>query len=150
MFRPRRCLRRVHRGRHTLQLLREAPMKRRAMLCSSRIISPTSRLQEICVNAKGKSDHHVESEPKPIPLALSATGELCSFQAAKAAALSIVDTEQGEVGAIQVARKGDYQFAIRFVASFLDRRYCEEVGLRYDNEPGIVQLAEKVRAFRHP
>ena len=81
---------------------------------------------------------------------MSATGELCSFQAAKATVLTIVDTEQGEASATHVAKKGDEQFAIRFVASFLDRIYSEEVRLRYENEPAMVQLAEKVKAFRHP
>ena len=66
---------------------------------------------EICINAKSKSDHHVESEPKPIPMVqmdyqyMSATGKLCSFQAAKATALAIVEPEQGEVAVTQVAQK---------------------------------------------
>ena len=66
---------------------------------------------ELCINAKGKSDHHVESEPRPIPMVqmdyqyMSAMGKLCSFQAAKATALSIVDAEKGEVAATQVAQK---------------------------------------------
>ena len=111
---------------------------------------------EICVNAKGKSNHRVESEPKPIPFVrmdyqyMSARGELCSFQAAKATVLTSVDAEQGEVAATQVAKKGDDQFAIRFVATFLDRMYSDEVRLRYDNEWSMVQLEEKVKALRHP
>ena len=111
---------------------------------------------EICVSAKGRSDHHVLAEPKPIPLVqmdyqyMSATGEMCNFQVAKATVLTVVDADQGEVAANQVAKKGEDQFAIRFVSSFLDRMYCEEVRLRYDNEPSMVQLAEKVKAFRMP
>ena len=51
---------------------------------------------EICVNAKGTSNHNVENEPKLIPMVqmdyqyMSASLELCSFQAAKATTLTIV------------------------------------------------------------
>ena len=50
---------------------------------------------------------------------MSATGELCSFHAAKATALTIVEPEQSEVAVIQVAEEGDDQFAIPFFAAFL-------------------------------
>ena len=69
---------------------------------------------------------------------------------AKATLLTLVDTEFGYLGLAQVAKKGDDAFAIRYLASFLDRMRCDEVRLRYDNENSMVQLAEKVRAFRSP
>jgi hypothetical protein len=94
---------------------------------------------EICVNAKGRSDHHVLAEPRPIPLVqmdyqyMSATGDLCNFQAAKATVLTVVDTDQGEVAVNQVAKKGDDQFAIRFV-SIMELRNLEMPWLRVLHE----------------
>ena len=81
---------------------------------------------------------------------LSSTGELCSEQQAKATFLSMIDVEQGYVAALQVQKKGDEAFAIRFLSSFLDRMRCDEVKLKYDNEPGMKQLVHMVRNFRSP
>ena len=62
----------------------------------------------------------------------------------------MVDVEQGYKAALQVQKKGDEPFAIRFLSSFLDRMRCDEVRLKHDNEPSMVQLVDKVRAFRAP
>ena len=50
----------------------------------------------------------------------------------------------------QVSKKGDDDFAVRFVSSFLDRMRAEEVRLRHDGERSLVQLVQKVKAFRRP
>ena len=51
---------------------------------------------------------------------------------------------------MQAQKKGGEPFAIRFLASFLDRMRCDEVRLKHDNEPSMVQLVDKVRTMRAP
>jgi hypothetical protein len=118
---------------------------------------PTAPWCEICIAAKSGMDHfHTAIGERSIPevqadyFYLSATGELCTEQQAKATFLSMIDVEQGYVAAFQVQKKGDEPFAIRFLASFLDRMRCDEVKLKFDNEPGMKQLAQMVRNFRSP
>jgi hypothetical protein len=118
---------------------------------------PTAPWCEICIAAKSGMDHfHTAIGERSIPevqadyFYLSATGELCTEQQAKATFLSMIDVEQGYIAALQVQKKGDEPFAIRFLASFLDRMRCDEVKLKFDNEPGMKQLAQMVRNFRSP
>ena len=92
------------------------------------------------MQAYGISDSHASVvTEKPIPQAqldymyVSATGEECSEQQAKATCITIVDKDQGMVGCVQVDRKGDDAFAVRFVASFMDGMRAEDVRARYDN-----------------
>ena len=109
---------------------------------------------EICVATKSETDQHlsVDSE-KRSPLAsmdyqyMSATGEECSELQARATVLTIVDTEVPFYGALVVHKKGVYPFVTQFVATFLDRMNAEEVRVRYDNEPSLVQLVNALKAL---
>ena len=117
---------------------------------------PAADWCEICIAAKSTANQHPQAEAKVIPMVqvdyqyMSGTDELDTSMQAKATLLTMVDTEFGYLGLVQVAKKGDDAFAIRYLASFLDRMRCDEVRLRYDNENTMVQLTEKVRAFRSP
>ena len=94
--------------------------------------------------------HHAEEKVTPQAQAdyfyMSATSELCGEKQAKACMLTLVDVEQAYISALLVAKKGNEPFATRFVASFLDRVRCDEVRVRHDNEPSLVQLVDKVKA----
>ena len=54
------------------------------------------------------------------------------------------------MGVVQVHTKSLETVITRKTAAFLDRVRTEKVRLRYDTEPAMVMLAEKVAAFRHP
>ena len=60
----------------------------------------------------------------------------------------MVDCDATEYGLMQVVKKGDDPFAVRYLASFLDRLLAETVRVRYDNEPSLVQHIELVVDFR--
>lgn len=112
---------------------------------------------EICVAARGETDQHTPvEESKPIPQVqldyayYSATGDVCTMERAKATVIVMVDCDVNEYGLMQVKKKGYDTFAVRFTASFLDRLLAPVVRTRFDNEPALVQLVDKVAEFRMP
>ena len=69
---------------------------------------------------------------------------------AKATVLTMVDMDSGYVGVLMVSGKSPDNFAVRSSSSFVDKLRTEKTRLRYDNEPAMRLLAEKIAAFRHP
>ena len=49
-----------------------------------------------------------------------------------------------------VSGKSPDNFAVRSSSSFVDKLRAEKTRLRYDNEPAMRLLAEKIATFRHP
>ena len=62
----------------------------------------------------------------------------------------MVDMDSGYVGVLMVPGKSPDNFAVRSSSSFVDKLRAEKTRLRYDNEPAMRLLAEKIAAFRHP
>ena len=51
---------------------------------------------------------------------------------------------------LMVSGKSPDNFTVRSSSSFVDKLRAEKTRLRYDNEPAMGLLAEKIAAFRHP
>ena len=62
----------------------------------------------------------------------------------------MVDMDTGHVGVLMVSGKSPDNFTVRSSSSFVDKLRAEKTRLRYDNEPAMRLLAEKIAAFRHP
>ena len=62
----------------------------------------------------------------------------------------MVDMDSGYVGVLMVSGKSPDNFTVRSSSSFVDKLRAEKTRLRYDNEPAMRLLAEKIAAFRHP
>ena len=74
----------------------------------------------------------------------------CPEAQAKATVLTMVNMDSGYVGVLMVSGKSPYNFTARSSSSFVDKLRAEKTRLRYDNEPAMRLLAEKIAAFRHP
>ena len=64
------------------------------------------------------------------------------------ATLTMLDT--GYVGVLMVSGKSPDNFTVRSSSSCVDKLRAEKTTLRYDNEPAMRLLAEKIAAFRYP
>ena len=58
--------------------------------------------------------------------------------------------DTGYVGVLSVSGKRPDHFMVRSTASFVDKLRAEKTRLRYDNEPAMRKVAEKIAASRHP
>ena len=81
---------------------------------------------------------------------ISGVAVWCPEAQAKATVLTMVDMDSGYVGVLMVSGKSPDNFAVRSSSSFVDKLRAEKTRLRYDNEPAMRLLAEKIAAFRHP
>ena len=118
---------------------------------------PAAPWCEICVQAKGKSDWHKQVKyDSDIPCVLmdfqfiSGVAAWCPEAQAKGTVLTMVDMDSGNVGVLMVSGKSLDNFAVRSSSSYVDRLRAEKTRLRYDNEPAMILLAEKIATFRHP
>ena len=62
----------------------------------------------------------------------------------------MVDMDSGYVGVLMVSGKSPDNFTVRSSSSFVDTLRAEKTKLRYDNQPAMSLLAERIAAFRHP
>ena len=117
---------------------------------------PAAPWCEICVQTRGKSDWHKQVKyDSEIPCVqmdfqfISGVAVWCPEAQAKATVLTMVDMDSGYVGVLMVSGKSPDNFKVRSSSSDVDLR-AEKTRLRYDNEPAMRTLAEKIAAFRHP
>ena len=118
---------------------------------------PAAPWCEICVQARRKSDWHTQVKyDSEIPCVqmdfqvISGVAVWCPEVQAKATVLTMVDMDSGYVGVLMVSGKSPDNFTVRSSSSFVDELRAEKTRLRYDNEPAMRLLAEKIAAFRHP
>ena len=118
---------------------------------------PAAPWCEICVQARGRSDWHRQvNYDSEIPCVqidfqfISGVAVWCPEAQAKATVLTMVDRDSGYVGVLMVSGKSPDNFTVRSSSSFVDKLRAEKTRLRYDNEPAMRLLAEKIAAFRHP
>ena len=118
---------------------------------------PAAPWCEICVQARGKSDSHTQvkydSEIACVQMDfqfISGVAVWCPEAQAKATVLTMVDMDSGYVGVLMVSGKSPENFTVRSSSSFVEKLRAEKTRLRYDNEPAMRLLAEKIAAFRHP
>ena len=111
---------------------------------------------EICAQPRETSDWHKpasdDAKPPDVHMDFQFTSDTGTFRDkpwAKATMPTLVDTEIGNGGVVQVHGKSPDASMIRYTAAFLDRERTEKVRLRYDTEPAVGTLAEKVAACRH-
>ena len=109
------------------------------------------------VQARGRSDWHSQVKyDSEIPCVqmdfqfISGFAVWCLEAQAKATVLTIVDMDSGYVGVLMVSGKSPDNFTVRSSSSFVDKLRAAKTRLRYDNEPAMRLLAEKIAAFRHP
>ena len=81
---------------------------------------------------------------------ISGVAVWCPEAQAKATVLTMVDMDSGYVGVLMVSGKSPDNFTVRSSSSFVVKLRAEKARLRYDNEPAMRLLAEKIAAFRHP
>jgi hypothetical protein len=110
---------------------------------------------EICVAAKGISDQHRIAENRKVMCQIDyhyvgASGDRAAEAGSKATLLTMVEVDSGDVDQTVVKTKGEYPFAVRFLANFLDRQQEGVIHLRFDPEPSLAALAAKVEKFRAP
>ena len=112
---------------------------------------PAAPWCEICVQARGKSDWHTQvkydSEIPCVQMDFHFP-VWCPEAQAKATVLTMVDMNTGYVGVLMVSGKSLDNFTARSSSSF-DKLRAGKTRLRYDNEPAMRLLAEKIAAFRH-
>ena len=118
---------------------------------------PAAPQCDMCVQVRGKSDWYSGVKcDSDIPCAqldfqfISGVGVWCPEAQAKATVLTLVDTDTGYVGVLLVTRKNPDNFMVRSSGSFIDKLRAEKTKLRYDIEPAMRQLAERIASFRHP
>ena len=81
---------------------------------------------------------------------ISGVAVWCPEAQAKATVLTMVDMDSGYVCVLMVSGKSPDNFTVRSSSSFVDKLRAEKTRLRYNNEPAMRLLAEKIAAFRHP
>ena len=81
---------------------------------------------------------------------ISGVAVWCPEAQAKATVLTMVDMDSGYVGVLMVSGESSDNFTARSSSSLVDELRAEKTRLRYNNEPAMRSLAEKVAAFRHP
>ena len=67
---------------------------------------------------------------------------------AKATVLTMVHMDSGYVEVLMVLGESPDIFMVRSTASFVDKLRAEKMRLRYESEPAMRQLAEKIATFR--
>ena len=75
---------------------------------------------------------------------ISGVAVWCPEAQAKATVLTMVDMDSGYVGVLMVSGKSPDNFTVRSSSSFVDKLRAEKTRLRYDNEPAMRLLAEKI------
>ena len=112
----------------------------RAMIEAHNLTHLPAPLCEICVQVGGESDWHTQvkhdGEIPCVPMDFrftSGVAVVCPEAHAKATVPTIVDMDTGYVGVLMVSGKSP-----------------DNCMVRYDTEPAMRQLAEKIATFRHP
>ena len=115
---------------------------------------PVAPRCEICVQAQGKSDWHTQVKDDGGMPCVQIDFQLLSGIAvwypeahAKANVLTMVNMDW-YVEVLMVAGKSPDNFTVRSTGSFVDKLRTEKTRLRYDNEPAMRQLAEKIATYR--
>ena len=102
------------------------------------------------VQREDTSDRGSQPDSLAVPLRGPEDPPRCPEAQAKATVLTMVDMDSGYVGVLMVSGKSTDIFTVRSSSSFVDKLRAEKTRLRYDNEPAMRLLAEKIAAFRHP
>ena len=76
---------------------------------------------------------------------ISGVAVWCPEAQAKATVLTMVDMDSGYVGVLMVSGKRSDNFTVRSSSSFVDNLRAEKTRLRYDSEPAMRLLAEKLQ-----
>ena len=58
----------------------------------------------------------------------------------KATLLTIVDNEFGNIGCVQVSKKGNDEAGVRYCVTFLEMSGAAKVIIKTDNEPSIIDI----------
>ena len=109
----------------------------------------------MCVASKGRSDHYHREAPQPLDgdiariqmdfMFVGAEGTFVDEPRAKATVLMVICKDDGNLSATEVRSKTD-EYGVEMVIRFLST--YESVEIKTDGEPGIVEVARRVRARR--
>ena len=116
---------------------------------------PYRSLCEVCVASKGKSDHYHREAAQPMDgdvariqmdfMFVGAEGTFVDEPRAKATVLVVICKDDGNLSATEVRAKTD-EYGMEMVLRFLST--YEDVEIKTDGEPGIVEIARRVLSRR--